>query len=80
MLRHAQSLPEATLRLPDADARTDTIQLSSHVPPTGEATIHQRCEPLVVVVGEQMHHFVHDDVLQALAWLLREFRVEANVA
>jgi hypothetical protein len=40
-----------------------SIQFSSNVPPTGEATIHQRCEPLVVVMGEQVHHLVHDDVL-----------------
>jgi len=70
--RHETSL--LPIRVTDGQ----TVQPLSMELPLGHEMIHQRDKVRVVRRLEQVRHFMHHDVFEALLWLLRQLSIEAN--
>jgi hypothetical protein len=51
------------------------IQSLPVLAPTGEMTIHQRDEPVIVMPLDKVRQFVDEDVFKALGWFLCEFKI-----
>ena len=77
---YAAGRPVGSLLAPPLCAQRQFIQLRPCLPPTRVMLAQKADEPLTMGRLDQMKHLVDDDVLQQVAWLLDEFRVEADVA
>jgi len=48
--------------------------------PVGQQPVHIGLEAVVVVAFQQVHQFVHQNVLQALRWFLGQFQIQPDAA
>jgi hypothetical protein len=79
----ANALPlggRATSRsvLPRLVSQGFAVELLAAVLPEGQEAVHRAYELLVVMVFEQMHQFVDDDVLQAVRGFFDQFEVQPD--
>jgi hypothetical protein len=56
------------------------IQLGARFTPSRIVTIHQRHEATIVTRDDQVHHLVHDYVLEKILGFLDQLRVQSDAA
>jgi hypothetical protein len=56
------------------------VQHLSQQPPVRQASVHYGTKPIIVFAHEQVGHFMHHDIFEALARLLRKFGVKPDAA
>jgi len=56
------------------------VEHLSQQSPMRQASVHHSAKPIIVFAHEQVRHFMHDDVFEALAGLRCEIGVEPDAA
>jgi hypothetical protein len=63
---------------PDFMGKWRSVKLFPNGPPAGHMFVHDRYKGVVVVSHEKMRKFMDNDILKAVARLLRQLKVDPN--